>query len=36
VAQDVLEDVVAHMPIVLPLLGVLQIFMLALIAVWLA
>jgi hypothetical protein len=36
VAQDILEDVVAHMPIVLPLMGALQIFMLALIAVWLA
>jgi hypothetical protein len=36
VAQDILEDVVAYMPIVLPLMGVLQIFMLALIAVWLA
>lgn len=36
VAHDIMEEVVAHMPIVLPLLGVLQIFMLALIAVWLA
>lgn len=33
VAEDILEDVVAYMPIVLPLMGVLQIFMLAFIAV---
>ncbi len=35
-AQDILETVIAHMPIVLPLMAVLQIFMLALIAVWMA
>ncbi len=34
-AQDVLEDVIAVMPIILPLLGAMQIFMLAFIAVYL-
>lgn len=32
-AQDILDEVVAHMPIVLPLMAVLQIFMLAFVAV---
>lgn len=36
VAEDILEGVVAYMPIVLPLMGALQIFMLAFIAVLLA
>ncbi len=36
VAQDILEGVVHYMPIVLPLAAAMQIFMLALIAVWLA
>ncbi|HEX5737570.1 MAG TPA: hypothetical protein VFY22_03605 [Hydrogenophaga sp.] len=35
-AQDVLEDVVAYMPIVLPCMAALQIFMLAFVAVILA
>ena len=33
IAQDILDDVIAYMPIVLPLMAVLQIFMLAFIAV---
>lgn len=35
-AQDILEGVIHYMPVVLPLAAALQIFMLALIAVWLA
>lgn len=35
-AEDILESVVHYMPLMLPLMGALQIFMLALIAVWLA
>ena len=33
IAQDILDDVIAYMPIVLPMMAVLQIFMLAFIAV---
>lgn len=36
VAEDLIESVVTYMPIVLPLMGALQIFMLAFIAVMLA
>ncbi len=35
-AEDILDSVVHYMPIMLPLMGALQIFMLAMIAVWLA
>lgn len=35
-AEDLLETVIHYMPIVLPLAGALQIFMLAFIAVYLA
>lgn len=34
-AQDILEDVIAYMPIVLPCMAVLQIFMFAFVAVML-
>lgn len=35
-AEDILESVIHYMPIVLPAMGVLQIFMLAFIAVYMA
>ncbi|MDO9437201.1 hypothetical protein [Hydrogenophaga sp.] len=35
-AEDILDSVVHYMPIMLPVMGALQIFMLALIAVWMA
>lgn len=35
-AEDILDSVVHYMPIMLPLMGAAQIFMLALIAVWMA
>ena len=35
-AEDILESVVHYMPIMPPVMGALQIFMLAMIAVWMA
>ncbi len=35
-AEDILDSVVHYMPLMLPLMGALQIFMLAMIAVWMA
>ena len=35
-AEDIFDSVVHYMPLMLPLMGALQIFMLALIAVWMA
>ncbi|MDR7094865.1 hypothetical protein [Hydrogenophaga laconesensis] len=35
-AEDILDSVVHYMPIMLPVMGALQIFMLAMIAVWMA
>lgn len=34
--EDIFESVVHYMPLMLPAMGALQIFMLALIAVWMA
>lgn len=35
-AQDILDEIIAYMPVVLPVMAVLQIFMFAAVAVWLS